>query len=126
MVVPRDVSNVLAGEVCGVCAQVSGLVPQAAFCAMTHSKKSGADLTDAAVITCQEGATICVSGSGSVPGNAHASEYDVPKLELRTVQSHKHPGAPLTRRNRVECLPRSYAQRGAFCWQVPQRAHVWD
>ena len=41
---------------------------------MTWSKASGADMTDAAVIKCTNGATICFSGSGSVPGNAHADE----------------------------------------------------
>ena len=54
--------------------QVGGLTPSEAFCAMTRSAASGADMTDAAVIKCTNGATICFSGAGSVPGNAHADE----------------------------------------------------
>jgi predicted dehydrogenase len=40
--------------------------------AMTHrSQQSGADLTDAALIRCSNGCSICFSGSCSYPGNEH-------------------------------------------------------
>jgi predicted dehydrogenase len=54
--------------------KVAAVAPEEAYCAMTHSKASGADMTDAAVIRCTNGATICFSGSGSVPGNAHEED----------------------------------------------------
>ena len=39
---------------------------------MTHrSEKSGADLTDAALIRCSRGCSVSLSGSCSWPGNAH-------------------------------------------------------
>ena len=53
---------------------VGHLTPVEAFCSMTHSARSGADLTDAAVIRCSNGACVCVSGAGSVPGNAHGGD----------------------------------------------------
>lgn len=54
--------------------KVSGLAPTEAYCAMTLSEASGADLTDAAVIRCSNGATIALSGAASIPGNAHDGE----------------------------------------------------
>ena len=52
--------------------KVCGLTPVDAFAAMGRSARSGADLTDAAVVRCQDGETITVSGAATVPGNAHA------------------------------------------------------
>lgn len=54
--------------------QVTGLVPVKAFAHMSFSKASGGDLSDSAVITCEGGASVCVSGSCAVPGNAHDGE----------------------------------------------------
>lgn len=54
--------------------KVAGLTPTEVYCSMTHSTRSGADLTDAAVIRCANGASICLSGAGSVPGNAHGGD----------------------------------------------------
>ena len=41
---------------------------------MTFSERSGADLTDAAVFTCGNGASVALSGAGTLPGNAHDAE----------------------------------------------------
>jgi len=43
--------------------------------ALTHrSEKSGADLTDAALIKCARGVSVSLSGSCSLPGNEHGDE----------------------------------------------------
>ena len=54
--------------------KIGDLNPESAFCSMTHSARSGGDLTDAAVLRCSDGAVVCISGSGSVPGNAHGGD----------------------------------------------------
>ena len=61
--------------------QVSGLKPLDAYAVMTRAEHTGADLTDAAVLRCLPGgasggavASVSVSGSATVPGNAHADE----------------------------------------------------
>ena len=42
---------------------------------MTHrSEKSGADLTDAALIKCQNGISMVVSGGCGLPGNEHGED----------------------------------------------------
>mmetsp|Transcript_25358 Transcript_25358/g.79122 ORF Transcript_25358/g.79122 Transcript_25358/m.79122 type:complete len:385 (+) Transcript_25358:231-1385(+) len=51
--------------------QVTGLEPAKVSCTMTFSEASGADLNDAAVFRCVCGASISLTGSGAVPGNAH-------------------------------------------------------
>ena len=53
--------------------QVAALEPADVFAAMRLSKASGADLCDAAVVRCVGGAAIAVSGSASVPGDAHGA-----------------------------------------------------
>jgi len=50
---------------------VTPLQPTHAFASMGYSKQSEADLHDAAVITCEGGASISLSGSAAVPGDAH-------------------------------------------------------
>lgn len=54
--------------------KVTGLVPIKAFAHMSFSQASGGDLSDSAVITCEGGASVSVSGSCTVPGNAHDEE----------------------------------------------------
>ena len=56
--------------------QVTGLIPSEAYCVMSLSENSGADMADAAVIRCTNGAAIVFSGSASVPGNAHADSVN--------------------------------------------------
>eukprot|EP00964_Phaeocystis_antarctica_P033375 scaffold18942_cov63-Phaeocystis_antarctica.AAC.6 len=53
------------------CFEVSGLQPEAAFTSMQHSTHTGADLHVAAVVTCVGGASIALSGSAGLPGDAH-------------------------------------------------------
>ena len=53
---------------------VCDLTPLEAYCVMSPSKASGADMADAAVLRCTNGASISFSGAGSVPGNAHSDD----------------------------------------------------
>ena len=52
---------------------VTGLHPSKVFCTMNHSEKTGADISHAASIICENGANISLSGTTLVPGNAHSS-----------------------------------------------------
>ena len=52
--------------------KVTQLRPVEAYAAMGRSGRSGADLTDAAVLRCAGGASIALSGAASVPGDAHS------------------------------------------------------
>lgn len=58
--------------------EVTKLEPVQVFASMSHSAASGADMTNAAVITCltRDGkpASISLSGVATVPGNAHAED----------------------------------------------------
>ena len=47
--------------------KVTGLTPKTVYASCTHSKTTGADLFDAVVVTCTNGATISASGVGSCP-----------------------------------------------------------
>ena len=51
--------------------QVTQLQPTKAFATMQQSSRSGADIHDAALIVCEGGATIVLSGSAGLPGDAH-------------------------------------------------------
>eukprot|EP00967_Tisochrysis_lutea_P137356 scaffold246391_cov30-Tisochrysis_lutea.AAC.1 len=57
---------------------VTPLKPIEVFASMSHSAASGADMTDAAIIKCANAdgtpVSISLSGSASVPGNAHAHD----------------------------------------------------
>merc|ERR1712194_29117 len=46
--------------------------PKRVFCAMTHSEETGADVSHAATVICEKGATFSVSGTSLLPGNAHS------------------------------------------------------
>jgi len=53
--------------------RVTNLTPKTVSCSMVHSSITGADIHDSVIITCEEGgATVCVSGTASVPGDEHA------------------------------------------------------
>eukprot|EP00814_Leptocylindrus_danicus_P013456 CAMPEP_0116011052 /NCGR_PEP_ID=MMETSP0321-20121206/4350_1 /TAXON_ID=163516 /ORGANISM="Leptocylindrus danicus var. danicus, Strain B650" /LENGTH=390 /DNA_ID=CAMNT_0003480235 /DNA_START=643 /DNA_END=1815 /DNA_ORIENTATION=+ len=51
---------------------VTGLQPSRVFCTMNHSEKTGADIAHAASIMCECGATVSLSGTTLLPGDAHA------------------------------------------------------
>lgn len=51
---------------------VTPLQPTRVFASMGRSESSGADLHDSAVICCEGGASISVSGTAAVPGDAHS------------------------------------------------------
>jgi predicted dehydrogenase len=48
--------------------RVTALQPERVACMMTFSPLTGADLYDAATVRCTDGATLCVSGAATVPG----------------------------------------------------------
>lgn len=48
------------------------LVPKRVFCAMTKSELTGADVSHAATVICNNGATFSLSGTSLLPGNAHS------------------------------------------------------
>ena len=50
---------------------VTALEPCAVFAVLSPSSRSGADLHDAVTVRCEGGASITVSGSAGVPGDAH-------------------------------------------------------
>ena len=64
------------------CFEVSGLEPVAAFATMQHSARSGADLHDAAVLRCAGGASLSVSGSAGLPGDAHGDAPVGKQIEI--------------------------------------------
>ena len=63
--------------------QITGLRPVDVSCSMVFSTRSGADMHDAAVFSCENGASISLTGTGAVPGNAHGDDSD---------ESHPHSG----------------------------------
>ena len=63
--------------------QCTGLRPVDVSCSMVFSPNSGADMHDAAVFSCENGASISLTGTGAVPGNAHGDDSD---------ESHPHSG----------------------------------
>ena len=52
---------------------VTQLQPSRVFAHMSHSSRSGADLHDAAIVDCEGGGAIVISGSAGLPGDAHGS-----------------------------------------------------
>ena len=54
--------------------QTTGLTPDTVSCSMQYLSKTGADVFDSGVITCDGGATISFSGVACVPGDAHSSQ----------------------------------------------------
>lgn len=46
--------------------------PTQVFCTMTHAPNSGADVSLAAVITCQDGITFSIDGTALLPGSQYA------------------------------------------------------
>lgn len=59
--------------------QVTGLVPTKVFAHMSFSQASGGDLSDSVVIICEGGASISLSGSCAVPGDAHGADANLGK-----------------------------------------------
>lgn len=58
---------------------VSDLEPVEAYATMAASASSGADIADAVVIRCANGASISMSGTAAVPGSAHDDDASVGK-----------------------------------------------
>jgi predicted dehydrogenase len=48
------------------------LVPKTVHCSMTHSEKTGADVSFSATVVCENGANISVSGTSLLPGYEHS------------------------------------------------------
>lgn len=51
---------------------VTSLQPKRVFCTMNHSERTGADIAHAASIVCDCGASVSLSGTTLLPGDAHA------------------------------------------------------
>jgi predicted dehydrogenase len=51
---------------------VTGLQATTVYCQMTHSETTGADVAQAATITCTNGAVVSISGTSVLPGHAHS------------------------------------------------------
>ena len=56
--------------------RVSGLEPSTVYCEMNHSATTGADVYDAAIVRCTNGALLCVHGVGTVAGEELTSDAD--------------------------------------------------
>ena len=50
----------------------NNLIPTRVYCAMTTSERTGADVSHAATVVCNNGATFSLSGTSLLPGNAHS------------------------------------------------------
>ncbi|KAL9178338.1 hypothetical protein ACHAXT_001766 [Thalassiosira profunda] len=59
------------------------LTPSRVYCAMTHSEETGADVSHAATITCQNGATFSLSGTSLLPGNAHSETPVAKRIKIK-------------------------------------------
>lgn len=46
-------------------------IPTKVYCNMTHSDKTGADISFASVITCRDGTTFSLSGTALLPGSQY-------------------------------------------------------
>merc|ERR1712166_395227 len=61
---------------------ITDLKPNRVFSTMKTSANSGADLHDAAVVCCEGGASIALSGSAAVPGDAHGEAPVGKQIEI--------------------------------------------
>ena len=75
------------------CFEVSGLQPEAAFTSMQGSARTGADLHVAAVVSCVGGASIALSGSAGLPGDAHGEAPVGKQIEV-ALAAPARPGSP--------------------------------
>ena len=64
-------------------AGVENLVPDKVFCHMTKSSKTGADVSHAATVICENGATFSLSGTSLLPGNAHSHPPVGKRVEIK-------------------------------------------
>ena len=77
--VPSMIGNGFAwGQSCHLLAWVLHIVgdrlgrPASVYCSMTHSEETGADVSFAATVKCEGGATMSLSGTSLLPGNQYA------------------------------------------------------
>ena len=84
--------------------RVSGLEPSTVYCEMNHSATTGADVYDAAIVRCTNGALLCVQGVGTVAGEELTSDADArptgKQVENRVFGTEGAHAAP-----RRPCLP---------------------
>ena len=64
-------------------AGVENLKPEKVFCHMTKSSKTGADVSHAATVICENGATFSLSGTSLLPGNAHSDPPVGKRIEIK-------------------------------------------
>ena len=51
---------------------VSNVTPSRVYCQMTHSEKTGADVSHSATITCEDGVVFSLTGTSLLPGYEHS------------------------------------------------------
>ena len=88
----------LLGWIFQVC---PNLVPEAVFCAMNNSEKTGADIAHAATIICKGNAIMSVSGTTLLPGNAHSNPPVGKKIFIHIYGTK---GALLYDGNDLDCM----------------------
>ena len=59
------------------------LEPDRVFCGMTHSEKTGADVSHSSTILCKNGAVLSLSGTSLLPGNAHSNPPVGKRVEIK-------------------------------------------
>ncbi|KAL7543504.1 hypothetical protein ACHAXR_013179 [Thalassiosira sp. AJA248-18] len=59
------------------------LTPSRVYCAMTQSEETGADVSHAATVICQNGATFSLSGTSLLPGNAHSDPPVAKRIKIK-------------------------------------------
>jgi len=59
------------------------LVPKKVYCSMTCSEKTGADISHAATITCENGATFSLSGTSLLPGYEHSDPPVAKRIQIK-------------------------------------------
>mmetsp|Transcript_27424 Transcript_27424/g.58930 ORF Transcript_27424/g.58930 Transcript_27424/m.58930 type:complete len:375 (+) Transcript_27424:678-1802(+) len=63
--------------------QQQQLAPSRVYCAMTTSEKTGADVSHAATVICENGATFSLSGTSLLPGNAHSDPPVAKRIKIK-------------------------------------------
>ncbi|EJK45287.1 hypothetical protein THAOC_36102, partial [Thalassiosira oceanica] len=59
------------------------LEPDRVFCGMTHSEKTGADVSHSSTVLCKNGAVLSLSGTSLLPGNAHSDPPVGKRVEIK-------------------------------------------
>jgi len=89
---------------------VTGLVPQSVYADMSHSEATGADLYDAAIVRCTNGALISVQGVATISGDKPTSETDA-RPTGKYIENRIFGTEGSIEYNGIDCEPESGALR---------------